>query len=594
MTLGDTKMSEEVCSVVWPRSRHVTGAVAGERRVDELAGKRIAFIWDDLFRGDEMFDAFAKEAQARGAAFTAVSHVHFGNIHGHDERAVVQRLAGLLDEHRIDAAVVGVGACGSCTPAVMRACHAVEEAGVPALALISSGFLRQAKSVARSLGIQHSWIAEYPGVIPNDTDEVFAEKVATHIVPSLFEGFAALAKGVPVVGDSGEPTFGPRDTVFTGSYDEVQDHFEQQMWSDGLPIVPPTLDRVEAFLSYTDRAAEEVLGVLLPDSREATIWSVAVNGVLAGCRPEYLPLLIGIVEAMVDKRWRLEDAGCTPGWEPLVVVSGPVVSELNFNCLGGQMRMGRRANATVGRFARLYMRNIPGFLAPPGDTDKAAIGMSMNVAMAENDEATLAIGWQPTRVERGFSLAESVVTPQSCLAISGPVYTGGPAEQQLEVLADAMTRTLGPWAYTTMLYQEAYPLILMSPSVARVLAEAGYSKDDVKKYLFDHVQLSARTLEDCSEVAGGNRLLLSELVRKGVTPSLYAESDDPDRMVPLLLRPDMVTIVVGGDPGRNQNRIYANNHAQGVPISRRIVGRSPAVGLAGFTPEPFAVPAGVS
>ncbi|HVW42150.1 MAG TPA: hypothetical protein VHC18_12450 [Amycolatopsis sp.] len=586
-------MSEEVCSVVWPRSRHVTGAVAGERRVDELAGKRIAFIWDDLFRGDEMFAAFAEAAQARGAGFTAVTHEQFGNIHGHDERAVVERLGDLLAEHKIDAAVVGVGACGSCTPAVMRACRAVEAAGVPALALISSGFIRQARSVARSLGISHTWIAEYPGVIPNDTDEVFSGKVAEHIVPSLFDGFAALAQGVTVEGDTGAAEFGPRDTVFTGTYDEIQDFFEERMWSDGLPIVPPTVERVEAFLAHTDRDPREVLGVLLPDSREATIWSIAVNGVLAGCRPEYMPLLIGIVEAMADKRWRLEDAGCTPGWEPLVVVSGPVVDELNFNCLGGQMRLGRRANASVGRFARLYMRNIPGFLAPPGDTDKAAIGMSMNVAMAENDEATLAIGWQPTRVERGFALTDSVVTPQSCLAISGPVYTGGPAERQLEVIADAMTRTLGPWAYTTMLYQEAYPLILMSPSVARVLAEAGYSKDDVKKYLFDHVQLPARVLEDCSEVAGGNRLLLSDLVRKGVTPSLYAESDDPDRMVPLLLRPDMVTIVVGGDPGRNQNRIYANNHAQGVPISRLISKRTKEDGPAGYTPEPFAV-AGVS
>ena len=83
-------------------------------------------------------------------------------------------------------------------------------------------------------------------------------------------------------------------------------------------------------------------------------------------------------------------------------------------------------------------------------------------------------------------------------------------------------------------------------------------------------------------------LLLSELVRKGIIPPLYAESDDPDRVVPLLLRPDMVSIVVGGDPGRNQNRIYANNHAQGVPISRRVIDRSASAnGLAGFTPAPW-------
>lgn len=593
MTVNRGHGEPEGYDVVWPSSSQLPGSGGGTRHIGPLDGKRVAFVWDDIFRGEEMFRAFTDEAHQRGIEFETVTHEHFGNIHGHDERNVVDTLPARLVDQRIDAAIVGVGACGSCTPAVIRACRAVDAAGIPTLALVSSGFIRQARSIARSLGIEHTWIAEYPGVIPNDTDEVFHSKIKDAVVPSLFEGFAAFEKGVTVAEAAAEQSWAPRDIVFRGTFDEVQDEFERQLWSDGLPVVPPTVERVEDFLRHTDRDPDEVLGTLLPANRQATIWSVAVNAVLAGCRPEYLPVLVALVEAMVEPRWRMEDAGCTPGWEPLVVVSGPIVDELGFNYGAGAMRMGRRSNTSVGRFARMYMRNVAGLLIPPGDTDKAAIGLSMNVAMAENDAATLAVGWEPVRVERGFELSDSVVTAQSCLDISGPVYTGGNAEHQLATIAEAMTRTLGPWSYTSLVYQEAYALILMSPSVAEVLSEAGYSKGDVNQYMYENVHLSAGLLEDCSIGGGGNKVVLAELVAKGITPSHYADSDDPERQVPLLLRPDMVSIVVGGDAARNQNRIYVNNHAHGVPISKRIekVGEGGQPRLRSFIPQRFDVSA---
>src|SRR5690606_28807769 len=122
--------------------------------------------------------------------------------------------------------------------------------------------------------------------------------------------------------NAGEP--GPREIVFRGDLEEVNDHFYRAGWSDGLPIVPPTIDRVERFLRYTDRAPDEVIGVCPPENREATIWNTAVTGVMAGCRPEYMPVLIAIVEAITQPEFRLQDAGSTPGWEPVVTVSGEI------------------------------------------------------------------------------------------------------------------------------------------------------------------------------------------------------------------------------------------------------------------------------
>ena len=563
-------MTENAFDVVWPLGNTIAGQVSGNRKVDGLAGKTIAFIWDDVFRGDDMFNAFEKAAEERGMGFVSIPHEVFGDLHGHDERGVHARIPELLRELKVDAAVVGVGACGSCTPAVIRACEAVELAGVPALALVASGFMRQATATARSLGLKHVWLAEYPGVIPIDSDEIFAEKVSTHVVPSLFDGFELLAQGFSVDEDVSEVEPTPREVVFSGSLEDVQDYFDAQLWSDGLPIVPPTLERIEAFMQYTDRSPDEIIGVLPPAMRELTVWSVAVNGVMAGCRPEYLPVLLGIAEIIADKEWRLEDAGCTPGWEPLVLVSGPLVKTLDFNYEGGLMRVGRRANSTIGRFARLLMRNLAGFLTPPGDTDKGAIGRTFNVAMAENDDATLELGWESSRVEAGFSLEESVVSVQSCVTLSGPAYTGGDVNDQLEVLAQFTAETIGSWGFTTILYKTSSTLLLMSPSVASSFAAAGVSKDAIRKYLTENVLLEAGPMEKFAQMTRGNPFSLADLVKRGIASERFAESDDPHRLVPLILDPASIRIVVAGDPGRNQNRIFNNNHEQGLPIHRSI------------------------
>lgn len=136
----------------------------------------------------------------------------------------------------------------------------------------------------------------------------------------------------------------PRDVVFAGTLDDIDEFFYQSVWTDGLPIAHQTVERGERFLRFTDRSPDELLGILLPENRQATVWNVAVNGVMAGCRPEYTPILVAIVECIADPAYRMEDAGSTPGWEPLVIVNGPIVKQLDFNSEVGAMRRGKRSN----------------------------------------------------------------------------------------------------------------------------------------------------------------------------------------------------------------------------------------------------------
>ena len=184
--------------------------------------------------------------------------------------------------------------------------------------------------------------------------------------------------------------------MFQGTFEAVNAHFYEREWSDGLPIVPPTLEKIQEFLSFTDRAPDDLLGILLPENRAATVWAVAVNGVMAGCRPEYMPILVALAEAMADPYYGVEHSGNTPGSETLIVLNGPIIKDLNFNFTQGVLRDGFMPNTSVGRFWRLALRNIAGFL--PHKNDKGTFGNTFRVVLAENEDALAKIGWPPNRM----------------------------------------------------------------------------------------------------------------------------------------------------------------------------------------------------
>ena len=412
---------------------------------------------------------------------------------------------------------------------------------------------------------------------PMDSPEIQAVKIRDRVVPAIRDGLVGVAghevgvePGRPLAAAmTGEPA--PRDPIFTGDLAAVQDYYEERLWTDGLPIIPPTVEAVEAFLAHTPRAPESVIGVLAPDYREATVWSIAVNGVMAGCRPEYMPILVAAVEAICDPEFRHQDGGATPGWEPMVVVSGPMVERLGFNTKSGLMRVGPRPNTSIGRFLRLYMRNVAGLRTPPGLTDKGLIGQTFHVAMAEDDFATRGLGWEPTRVERGFKADDDVVTVRSVYTVSLPIYTSGSAEEQLAVLAQVLGEAAGPWLFVAFYTGRSHPLLLLSPMVAAVMAEAGVTKAHIRNYLYEHARTTASWADDwCIAGGAGERWTLRSLIPRGELPPRYGQTYDPDRRVQVVLRPEWIDIVVAGDPMRNQSKFYINNQGLGAPVSRRV------------------------
>ena len=450
---------------------------------------------------------------------------------------------------------------------MLRASAAAETAGVPSSTLVCEGFLGLAASTSVGLGLPNIPVAAVPGHTGVQSKDELRRNVLLVTMDNVVRNLLAEPAQAS---EEAEP--GARDIICRGGFEEVNRYFYEHELADGLPIVPPTRQRVEQFLMCTDREADETLGIVLPDNRAATIWSIAVNGVMAGCRPEHMRVLVALVEAMVDPYYGVEHSGNTPGGETLIVLNGPIVKELGFNYTQGVMRDGFLPNTAIGRFWRLYLRNVAGFL--PHKNDKATFGNTWRVVVAENEDVVKELGWEPTSVDMGYAAGDNTVTISRFTGgnhISS--LSGSTPEEMMPYLADAVVRQYS-WQIMFTVGQgmgTLRPLILLSPLIARTIAGWGWSKQRLKRYVYEHARLPAhqyeRILRDWTAKPTWN---LEEEVRLGRVPKVFFESDDPNRSVPLVWDPDDYMIVVTGDPARNSAYVFAHNGVLGYPVAKKI------------------------
>jgi hypothetical protein len=325
---------------------------------------------------------------------------------------------------------------------------------------------------------------------------------------------------------------------------------------------------VEAFVAVTGHDPWRVLGAAKPSGREVTVWAVAVNAVMAGCRPEELPVLLAIAEVLLDPHYGVEHSGNTTGADALVVLNGPVIEELGFHHGPGVLRDGTAAaNTVVARWLRLHLRNLHGFTAE--EHDKATFGNSSRMVLAEDEAALAEIGWEPFAAGFGHPAGTDAVTVARLNSgiIIGSVFGSAP-EQVLAYLADGLARVTG-WDLTHVygLGQGHHrPLLVLSPVLARVFGRVGWTKADVQAALFERARVPAWKFEaligEWSNLTAGRRTLV-ELHREGLVPAVFAESDDPDRLVPIVTEPGKILIAVAGDPNRANAFVFSHDGPHG-------------------------------
>ncbi len=451
---------------------------------------------------------------------------------------------------------------------MLRASEACERAGFPTSSLVCEGFLGQAAATSVGLGMPNLPVATIPGHPGAQSAGELRTNVHGITAPQVMENLLRQPASQEILA---EPT--ARQIVFGGTFEEVNAHFYEREWSDGLPIVPPTIEKIEAFLRFTDRAPDSSLGILLPENRAATIWAIAVNGVMAGCRPEYMPILVALVEAMADPVYGVEHSGNTPGAETLIILNGPIIKELGFNCTQGVLRDGFMPNTSVGRFWRLALRNMAGFL--PHKTDKGTFGNTFRVVLAENEDALAKIGWPPHSVDMGFAAGDNIVTisRQTSGAVMASV-TGSTPEEMMPYIADGVGKQTG-WEIVftvgSLSIGTLRPVLVLSPILAETIARAGWTKGDVKQYLFDHARMPAWRVEAFTEKWADFRIgSLERQVNLGRLPDDFHTSDDPNRLVPIVLKPDDFIVLVSGDPLRTNAYTFGHNGYLGFPTAKKI------------------------
>ncbi len=324
----------------------------------------------------------------------------------------------------------------------------------------------------------------------------------------------------------------------------VFDHFYAQGWTDGLPVIPPTEERVAHMLRYTDYAPGDVIARVPPKNAPATVESIAVNAVMAGCLPAYLPVLIAALGAMTDPAYNLYGRQTTthPGAH-LMIVHGPVRNELEVNCRQNVFGQGFRANATLGRAVRLLMTNVGGGI--PGVTDMATHGHpgKFSYTIGEDEEGS---PWPAFHVDRGFAPETSAVT-MLCAEAPHNVndLVSKTPHKYLGTAASALCTLGANGVYRSGLPSEQ--MLVLTAEAACWLADQGWSKADVSQYLFETARQPIRLLRD----RGGF----------GMTPlAPFVDLDEEEDMAPIVPRPEDVLIVVAGGHGRHMNAVLTASY----------------------------------
>ncbi|MBI2907509.1 MAG: hypothetical protein HYX92_07650 [Chloroflexi bacterium] len=319
---------------------------------------------------------------------------------------------------------------------------------------------------------------------------------------------------------------------FQAALDTIELYFKKG-WTDGLPIVPPTEANVQAMLKGTKRQPNEVIGVVPPRMGIATVEAIAVNAVMAGCLPAYLPVIIASVQAMLDDKFNLNGVqGTTHAATPLAIVSGPVCKKLGINGRVNVFGSGFRANATIGRAIRLILYNIGGGVPDEGDQSSLGNPGKYSFCIAEN---TAESPWEPLHVERGLRARDSGVTMFACEA---PHHIGGGLPACAEHLA-------APGSSSTAGTQGEV-LVVVGTLVAERLARYGWSKRDVKEYIYNTARgrpIGASKLgRDVAEP-----LQIVDVVQ-GVPDAgpKWIDTVDPTFLAPIVKDVDSIHVIVAG------------------------------------------------
>ena len=476
-------------AVVSPVGRSAIKPIKQAPRLDTLAGKTIAVVGHN-FMARVTHPEIKRLILEKYPTAKVILQDEIGSAGMYPTPWLVRpdkdRFQRKLKEMKVDAVISGNGGCGLCTPKETGSCIAAEYVGVPSVVIAGPGFVDQARHTARNNGVAVLRCAEYPGAFALHTEAELLRNTREVLWPQIVEALTKpITAAETAAGAKGERN-DIRDDVFHGTFDEVQTFFKEMNWTDGLPVVPPTFDKVNEFMKYSPRKWDETVAVLPPANRDVKAWHVAVNAVMAGCKPEYMPILVAMTKGMgVNKFYRTLSS--THGWMPFCWLNGPVARQLGVDC--GQGQINEEANMAIGRFMNLAMMNLCGYYVK--QDRMGTFGYPMPWCLAEDEAACRRVGWEPYHVRAGYGTDESTITLSSALAWGNNMT---PSTVNPQKIAELMA-----WDITERCQfalgsgnQFSHRTVLMTEPVASILAKGYRSLGDLESNLVELARRPAR------------------------------------------------------------------------------------------------------
>ena len=417
----------------------------------------------------------------------------------------------------------------------------IEKQGRPAVTVVTEAFQTAAVARAAVLGLPDHprVIVEHPlaSRTPSEVEKIAVEAAARIVASLSRQATSPRGESVSAAAVTAQPAARAGRRQVPGDFVSANRVLEDEGWTDGLPVIPPTDVLVDEMLRGATRSRDEILGRMEPLQGTVTVEKVAANAVMAGCRPEYFPVVLASVRAVLQPDFHVGSTACTTGGSaPLIIVNGPIASRLGISggtaCFGGNIK----ANATIGRALRLVMRNLGG--AKPDGMEKSTQAWPGKIAccFAENEARS---PWEPLHVERGHAASESTVTVVATRGIY-PLTEGVQTTGQgvLETLVASMRYVGSPIWHQI---QNDIPVIVaLCPEHAEEIARAGFDRRAVRTFIHAHARLPASALRGRGYYAPG--------AWKGLV-----DESDPDALVPIVTSPDRIILVVAGGDGRHSS-----------------------------------------
>jgi hypothetical protein len=442
----------------------------------------------------------------------------------------------------------------------------IEKLGKPGVFACTDKFAHDAKSAAEDFGMPMARMVALPaadyyrlrssekGIRP------VAEAAVDQLINALRQPLTAEEASSTAKKEILEPV-----TITADTYAHAMRTFNQvfldKHWGDGLPLLPPTKEAVQEMLKGTSRSPGEVIGTVAPKNGTVTVEMIAINSVMAGAKPEYLPVIIAAMEGFTDPAYDdLHILTSSGSFNLAIMVTGRIARELNINSGIGFLGYGWQANSTIGRAVRLITINAGRLW--PAETDMALAGRpsSQFYVFAENEDLS---PWEPFHVSQGFKREDSCVTISSVMSAPGNPFGGGAVESWTpQQILDSITRTLLSSRAMMAGWKRGGPnpgpmkhILIFEPQFAMELDRLGHTPASLQKYLYERATIPYEQLTPAEIASIQPRIDSGEIPTDRVP--IFKEALKPGGKLPILDRPEDIRIVVaGGIPGYTFGMMY--------------------------------------